>query len=281
MRRRARPLAGWLAVAAAVVLASLAAWGQTSAPAGAVEEEPPPEEATIRGDTLYTTHCARCHGADGTGGQGGRAPALVGMEAARVDLVLRTNRMPPARPNGYGRGPVNWEDDSRELLLAHLTAVFDLRGTLPAPGEGDPAVGREVFATHCAACHGYTADGGVAGGGALTPRLVGLDAVTIAESIRMGPFTMPAFAEEQISDADVDHVAAYVDEVAHEHTTPLGLGELNPVFLSAFVVLLAIAMILSCLYIAGRVTMFPDPQPPAEPDAATEPESGKASGGGS
>lgn len=271
-RPRLLPLAAWLCVATVAALVALASGQAAGADAG---EQDPPAQATDRGDTLYTTHCARCHGADGLGGQSEAAPALVGMPVALVDLVLRTNRMPPAHPDGSGVGPVDWDDERRMILLAHLTEEFDLEGTLPDPSEGQADVGREVFATHCAACHGYTADGGVAGGGAFTPRLVGLDAVTIAEAIRMGPFEMPAFAEEQISDDEVAHVAAYIDEVAHEAGTPLGLAELNPVFLAAFVGLLALAAVASCLYISGRVVMFPDQEAPAEESPDEQPPQGR------
>lgn len=258
---RGARLVAWavLAAAGALVWAAIGGGG----PVRADVEEDPPEQESIRGDTLYTTHCARCHGADGTGGQQGGAPPLVGMEAARVDLVLRTGRMPPARPDGAGKGPIQWDDDSREALLAHLTAVFDLEDGIPVPEEGDAAVGREVFATHCAACHGYTGDGGVAGGGALVPRLVGLDPVVIAEAARVGPFQMPRFGESQVSDDELGHVAAYLEEVANEEGTLLNLVEINPVFMAAFVALMTIVMVLGCLWIAGRVTLFPDPAPTA------------------
>lgn len=265
-RSRRRSLAAWAVVATALALAWLAASGPPAS--GALEEEEPPAEESDRGDTLYTRHCARCHSADGSGRANERAPALKGMEAARVDLVLRTGRMPPADEDGSGKA-MEWNDTNRETLVEHMTAVFDLEGPLLEPELGDPAAGREVFATHCAACHGYTGDGGVAGAGALTPRIVGLDPVVIAEAIRVGPFQMPAFVEEQVSDEEIGDIAAYLTEIVGEETTPLGLGELNPVFLAAFVGLLALAMILSCLFIAGRVSMFPDPEAD-EPDEAPE-----------
>lgn len=250
---------GLLALAAALAWAALG--GEALAQSDEVDiEQRPPEERSVRGDTIYTRQCARCHGADGSGGIG---PPLIGMEAARVDLALRTGRMPPAREDGSGKGPIAWDDDSREALLAHLTAVFDLEGGIIEPADGDPAVGREVFATHCAACHNYTGEGGVAGGGALTPQLVGLEPTTIGEAVRVGPFQMPRFAEQQVSDDEIGDIAAYLDEVAHEEGTPLNLVELNPVYMGAFVAVMALVMLLSCLWIAGRVTLFPDPAPSA------------------
>lgn len=259
------PVVAWAAVAAAAALA----WAVLGGPLSAGAQEEPPEAETTRGDTLYTTHCARCHAADGSGHQDplGIAPALVGMEAARVDLVLRTGRMPPAEPDGSGHGRT-WSDQERETLLAHLTALFDLEGPIYDPEPGDPAVGREIFARHCAACHGYTGDGGVAGGGAFTPRLLGLEPAIMAEAVRVGPFQMPRFAEEQVDNDELGDIVAYLDEVAEEETTPLGLVELNPVYLAAFVFLLALAAIFSCLYLAGRVTMFPDPD--ADTDESAE-----------
>lgn len=263
-----RGLLGWSGLAAVIALV----WIGVSAggPVRADVEEDPPEQQSLRGDTLYSNHCARCHGADGTGGSNELSPPLVGMEAARVDLVLRTGRMPPAREDGSGQGDIEWDDDNREVLLAHLTAVFDLEGSIPSPEEGEAAVGREVFAKHCAACHGYTGDGGVGGAGAFVPRLLGLDPVTVAEAVRVGPFQMPRFAEEQVSDQDLGHIVAYLEEVAAEEATLLNLVELNPVFLAAFVGVLAIAMLFSCLWIAGRVTMFPDAAPTAADAAETE-----------
>lgn len=274
--QQALPLVAWAALAAAVAVVWLVAGGPGIAGAdNADDEAEPPAVQSERGDALYTVHCARCHAADGTGGadEGEVAPPLIGMEVALVDLTLRTGRMPPRRADGSGRGRT-WTDDERETLVAHLTELFDLEGPVIEPEPGDPAVGRELFATHCAACHGYTGDGGVAGGGAITPGLVGLDPATIGSSVRVGPFQMPRFAEQQISEDGLGDLVAYLDEIAHEDTTPLGLGELHPVFLSGFVALLALAMLFSCMFIAGRVTMFPDTagpdEDPASPDGGGE-----------
>lgn len=276
--RRLLPLLGWTVVAAVAVVAWLTTMGP--GPAAAVEGEPAAVESA-RGDQLYTVHCARCHGSDGRGGadETELAPPLVGMELARVDLALRTGRMPPARTDGSGRGRT-WTDADRETLVGHLAALFDLDGDLLDPVPGNPAVGRELFATHCAACHGYTGDGGVAGGGAITPRLIGLDPAEVAAAVRVGPFQMPRFAQEQIDDDGLGHLVAYLDTIAGEHATPIGLGELNPVFLSGFAALLALAAVFSCLFLAGRVTMFPDPKPDPHPEPEPEPEPGPPANGG-
>lgn len=253
-----RPVLAWLGLAIVAVtgLALLARGDATAQTRELTDAE------VTRAAEAYSVHCARCHGSEGRGGFTGvtEAPPLRGMPLAMVDLVLRTGRMPPANPNGSGEGPVEWSSTDREILVTYLDERFDLEGGLPEVGaDADPARGREVFATNCAQCHGYTGAGGVAGGGAITPQVSGRDPAVIAEAIRVGPFQMPRFAEEQISSSEVADVIAYLDEVAHERGTPLNLVELNPVYASAFVALLALAVVFSLMWMAGRVALFPDP----------------------
>jgi ubiquinol-cytochrome c reductase cytochrome c subunit len=84
----------------------------------------------------------------------------------------------------------------------------------------------------------------------------------VAEAIRTGPFEMPRFGPEQISDAQVGDVAAFLDAVEAEHTTPLGIVEINPVYASGFAFVLALVVLISALWIAGRPSWFPDPDAP-------------------
>jgi ubiquinol-cytochrome c reductase cytochrome c subunit len=175
--------------------------------------------------------------------------------------VLRTGRMPPGDVAGRTRGPISWSDPDREALMAWMTENLDLEGDTFVPPDGDAARGRDVYAANCAQCHGYTGEGGVAGAGAITPRVAGLDPVVIGQAIRVGPFEMPPFAADQIPDEAVGDVVAYLHVVEAEEGTLVGLVELNPVYMAAFVFLLAVAVILSCVWIAGRVEMFGDPEP--------------------
>lgn len=93
----------------------------------------------------------------------------------------------------------------------------------------------------------------------MDPAVNTYDVTTIAEAIRVGPFQMPAFADDTITDEQVADVGAFLEEVQSESGTPLGLVELNPVFASGFVALLAVAMILSLFWISSKPTWFPDP----------------------
>jgi ubiquinol-cytochrome c reductase cytochrome c subunit len=226
------------------------------------------------GGQLYAQHCAQCHAADGSGAivpdTNRRAPQLVDsprVTAAYVDLVMRTGRMPPAG-NPFDNQPraMVFDDEQRAAVVAYTVQQFGLTVDIPDAPAGHAGRGQRVYATNCAACHGSTGAGGVAGGGAWTPDVARYDAITLAEAMRIGPFQMPAFAQDQITDQEVGDVAAFLEEAHDEQGTPLGLVELNPVFASGFVALLAVVMLLSLFWISSKPTWFPDLE---DPESAT------------
>ncbi|MBW3603307.1 MAG: c-type cytochrome [Actinobacteria bacterium] len=272
-----RSLIGWFVVVAAGVV--LAVWWSP----GDVSAQEAEELGDVAlGSQLYAQACAQCHASDGRGvevpGTDRVAPALQGREqvtAAYVDLVLRTGRMPPAAdPFDNQPRKVAFNEAQRLAIVAYTVEEFgltnDLADVTDLP-EGDPGNGQSVYAENCAACHGATGGGGVAGGGAWTPAVNTYEPVTLAEAIRVGPFQMPAFGEKQITDQEVADVGAFLEEVRSESGTPLGLVELNPVFASGFVALLAVAMILSLFWISSKPTWFPDPEADADEDRPTTP----------
>lgn len=230
-RRRApgRPLRPRLggALAAAVALAAVPAVAALAARPAA-----PVQPAVVdAGATIYQTTCASCHGTAGEGrpGTGVQAgPALRGLEVAYVDLVLRTGRMPIADRRA---GVVEEElpDDQRERLVAWAADALDLQGALPTVRPGDAADGLRLYAIWCASCHGASAEGGIAGGGTVVPGLHDVDAVTAVEAIRVGPFEMPQFSEELLSDGDAEDIAAFLEEELGGAPSPLGLNELGHV----------------------------------------------------
>jgi ubiquinol-cytochrome c reductase cytochrome c subunit len=267
-----RRLGSWLVLIAGVV--ALAFWWSARAGAQEASEQAADQGGDVAlGAQLYSQACAQCHAADGSGaivpGTDRRAPALTGrpeITAAYMDVVLRTGRMPPAAdPFDNQPREVAYDDEQRAAIVAWTVQQFDLAEDIPAVPEGNAGRGQSVYAANCAQCHGSTGAGGVAGGGAWTPDVSSYDAVTVAEAVRVGPFQMPAFGPEQITDQELGDVAAFLEEVSHEEGTPVGLVELNPVFASGFVALLALAMILSLFWISAKPTWFPDPERPDEP----------------
>jgi ubiquinol-cytochrome c reductase cytochrome c subunit len=270
--RPARALLQWLAVAgvATVVATALAALPDGRDARAQTTGDPQ------QGSVLYQLHCAACHAPDGRGGlvPGTRdpVPPLIGSDRVTLPyarLTLRTGRMPPAadptdnRPRSAVLGPQAQDD-----VLAFMVARFNLQGAVADPGRGDPARGLELYATNCAQCHGASGAGGVAGGGAWTPVITGFDSQTVADAVRVGPFEMPRFAEEQLTDADVADVAAFLHTVGTEHGTVVGLPELNPVFASGFAGALTFVILVMVWVVAGRPFWFrSEPRPDPADDA--------------
>ena len=274
-RASMRALCGWL-----VVLAAGLALAAVAAPSATAQPEPADSAVAIQGADVYTSRCANCHGASGQGGTtaaGVRAPRLRRVPVALVDLVLRTGRMPPGNANVDTRTEHPVRGAQRVALLAWMRTNLALTGDLPTvgPGDGDPARGQAVYAANCQQCHGSTGAGGVAGAGAFTPALIGRQPIVIAEAIRLGPFQMPPFGEDAVSDQEIRDVVAFLDEVGAEDGTPLGIAELNPVLAAAYVFVLALAALLSAMWLSGRVAMFPDPAPEREAPPDAEPPGGE------
>jgi quinol---cytochrome-c reductase cytochrome c subunit len=162
------------------------------------------------GLALYLESCAACHGPGGSGSADG--PSLVGVGAAAADFMLRTGRMPLAAPDApmVSRDPV-FSDEQIRALVDYVASLGD---GPPIPvvqvSGADLSKGRELFIDSCAACHGPGAGGDAVGGGYVAPALLGVDPVTVGEAIRTGPGAMPVFGPGQISDADLDAIAAYL-----------------------------------------------------------------------
>jgi ubiquinol-cytochrome c reductase cytochrome c subunit len=280
--RPTRALAGWASLLLGLVaLAVLSPFGVAAQEAG--EDA---EAALRRGEELYAVHCGGCHSVDGRGGvtiQGIEAPALLPevnerMTIAYGRVVMDTGRMPPAgdpRDNRIRR--VSLTQEQRSDILRFMVERFGLEGDVPEPGHGDVATGLEVYAANCAACHGASGAGGVAGGGAWTPRVNDVSAQTLADAVRTGPFQMPRFDEQQISDEQLGDMAAFLAEVEEEGGTLLFPGELNPVFASGFGAGLAAVIVILLVVIAGRPKLFPDPDAVAADaeEAASDPPPGK------
>jgi ubiquinol-cytochrome c reductase cytochrome c subunit len=261
MPRPTRSLLGWFAVLTGLtfVVAVGGAAGAADEPLTAGERQ--------QAETIYANQCATCHGSDGGGGTipgtQDQAPPLLDnpdVTVASLDLTLRVGRMPPPENDPYDNRARNvlYDDDQRRALVTYLADQFALDGEVTEPPQGEASRGREIYATNCAQCHGSTGAGGVAGAGAWTPPVIDRDATAIAEAIRVGPFEMPQFGPEQISDQEVGDVVSFLHFVAEEQGTPLGLVELNPVYASGFAFLFAVAILFSALWIAGRPTHFPD-----------------------
>jgi ubiquinol-cytochrome c reductase cytochrome c subunit len=255
-RQPTRALASWavvlLVVGGAIVLVRAGAGAQVDVAAGDV----------ARGERLYTRECVQCHGPQGRGGttpDGRRAPAIDDVSIAYARLVLVTHRMPPgADPFDNRERPQTFDEQDMADVLAYMVERFGLEGDVERPEGGEAASGLDLYAQNCAACHGATGSGGVAGGGAWTPRIVGYDPRIIASAIRVGPFEMPRFGPEALDDDAAADIAAFLQAVEEEPGTLLFPGELNPVYASAFGLLTVLVTLALVLVVAGKPFWDPD-----------------------
>lgn len=270
MRKVLLPLLGWGLVAVVAV----GAWATTRTPATAQGDA----DAVERGGELYARNCASCHGARGGGGPGtaGSAPAnasladrslggglragppLEGIDVAYVDQQMRTGRMPLVdRSAGVVRDDAEpLPDAEREAIVAWMEAELELTGTIPRVGEGDASRGQELYTVHCAACHGSVGNGGISGSGVLVRELRGIDRVAIVEATRVGPYDMPAFDTDLISEEEADDIAAYADqELRAPSRTVLGLPEMNRVAMSGVAALLVLLVVGGVVLVTREVPM--------------------------
>lgn len=189
-----------------------------------------------RGQLLYDTRCASCHGENGQGSP--RAPALIGKSAADVHLMLDTGRMPAAS---------SWEEELHKqpaFGYADIGAIvsyvesFSLHPdtALPVVAGGDVNHGRALFASNCAQCHGAAAQGASTGYRIVAPSLLHASVFQVAEAVRAGPLLMPKFGPDVLSDADVNDIARYVNYLqtnrsgeASVNAGGISLGDVGPV----------------------------------------------------
>lgn len=197
------------------------------------------------GRTLFVENCSSCHG---IGAQGGtRAPPLLGVGSATVDLWLSSGWMPLAEPTVQPeRKPAKF---NRAQVLEIVKYVTSLAPTTPGNAaipfgldisKADVAEGFSLFALNCAPCHTITGAGDALADGVSAPPLHGVTKTMVWEAIRTGPGNMPRFGPGTISPAQVVDIVGYVVKDIQHPTSPggLSLGGVGPVaegFIGLFV----------------------------------------------
>jgi ubiquinol-cytochrome c reductase cytochrome c subunit len=246
----------------AVVCAGGAVYGFAVGPATAQkgtsvnpQPAPPPTSAAQRqqidrGRALFLDGCSSCHGNDARG-KANIAPTLVGVGAAAADFYLSTGRMPLSNPTDQ---PTRAEPAYNRRDIDALVAYVGSLAKGPAIPHVDVSMGRinaglSAFTLHCAGCHQVGSAGGIVTG-AIAPPLNTTDVTPtqIGEAIRIGPYLMPSFNAQQVSDADINDIARYVRFTPHpDDRGGWGIGHIGPIpegmiaWLLAAVTLLLIA----------------------------------------
>ena len=240
--------------------------GSLPLPFGIVDADAPPSTPLrVLGYQLYAGNCAICHGANGSGfvreplesvsgAEVGRGPSLRGVGELAPDFYLRTGRMPLGRLGEQPqRGPVLLNEKQIRALVAYVGSLGH-GPPIPQPRleRGKVNVGLQLFTDHCAGCHQVVAQGGYLTG-AEAPPLQDATPTQIAEAVRIGPYVMPRFSKNAISDAQLDSIIAYV-QYAKSPEDPGGwnLGHVGPIPEGLVAWLIAAAALVAVCLLLGR-----------------------------
>lgn len=190
------------------------------------------------GSKLFAANCATCHGMALQGTSQG--PTLIGVGAAAVDFQVGTGRMPLALTGPQAeKKPVQFTDEQ----IAALAAYVATKGPGPAipseeylKGDGNAAVGAELFRINCAMCHNVAGAGGALTEGKFAPPLGGVTPNHIYEAMITGPQNMPVFSDANISPEDKANIITYLKYLDETPSVGgYGLGNLGPVSEGLFI----------------------------------------------
>ncbi|HSD24571.1 MAG TPA: c-type cytochrome [Solirubrobacterales bacterium] len=229
-RERTIGIVAAVAVAAALLELATASSGQDGVAKPTITRVGADPAQAARGRQLYVEGCSSCHGMDARGVED-QGPSLVGAGAAAADFYLRTGRMPLSQPGQQPeRAQPAYPDDQIRAIDAYVGSLGGPPIPAVDPAAGSISRGMELFGSDCAGCHSITGEGGVVIG-AFAPQLHDATATQVAEAVRVGPYVMPSFDRNQISDADLNSIARYVSEgVQHpDDRGGWGIGHVGPV----------------------------------------------------
>ncbi len=195
-----RLVTGFLVAACALVLAGSA--GAAGTPKG---------KLATRGYHLYGEYCLRCHGPNADG-RPGIAPSLHGVGALAADFYLRTGYMPLPELGVQPRRNTQVLSDSEvRALVAYVASLGGPPIPKPDPSRGNLSEGQRLFSERCSGCHQIVARGGYVTGAVAEPlEYSGIDATTIAEAVRTGPYVMPKFTDKDLNERQLDSLVRYV-----------------------------------------------------------------------
>lgn len=250
MQRCVRVLVSASAFAAAVGTVAWLAMPATGTTVGGARRV-----ATDVARHVFLRDCATCHGSDARGTD--LAPTLQRVGAAKVDYYLSTGRMPLVHVDAkIERHPPKYRPAMIDALVSYVATLVGGGGPdIPKvnPARGDLATGGEVFRLNCAACHAWSGDGGALQD-RQAPPVHAATPTQIAEAVRSGPGTMPAFGAQAITQRQLDGVVRYVHTLNHPADrggTPL--WHLGPMAEGAVGVVLGLgALVLAVRWIGTR-----------------------------
>ncbi len=243
MRRLRRVRLRWVLPGAVLVALGTAAIAAAQPQSGIVRPTYETAKPSLKlGAELFAGNCSTCHGIAGSGitkgrpGAGdivGEGPPLRGVGAQAADFYLRMGFMPlrniHSQP-GPLRERVLFSEKEILSLVKYVASLGKGPGIPhPDPAKGNLSTGLQLFTDHCAGCHQALARGGFVTG-ALVPPLQTLSSRQIAEAVRIGPYLMPRFSTQQISDTQLNSIIKYVQWTNHpDNRGGWGIGNIGPI----------------------------------------------------
>jgi cytochrome c oxidase cbb3-type subunit 3 len=165
------------------------------------------------GGELFSQHCAVCHGQAGRGGVGTPLALESFLSGVSDEYLAKTIRN--GRPGRVMPAFRTLSDAQVAAIVRHVRSWSES----PAPAEdltpvaGDPVRGAELFAAHCASCHGADGEGGHGTG------------VTFSRA-RDLPIIPPALNNRGFLAAASDRMIRTTIETGREGTPMPGFGEI-------------------------------------------------------
>lgn len=179
------------------------------------------------GAALYASHCAACHGDKGSGGVGVPLSLPSFLDSVDDQFLVRTIRH--GRPGRVMPAFIALSDAQVNAIVAFMRGWSKQPAPVyeSTPVSGDVRHGKELFASHCAGCHGASGEGGTGTGVTLSrhrdqpiiaPALnnsgflrAASDAM-IKHTLQFGREGTPMrpYLEQGLTEQDVDDVVSYV-----------------------------------------------------------------------
>jgi cytochrome c oxidase cbb3-type subunit 3 len=202
------------------------------------------------GARLYAAHCAVCHGDKGTGGVGvplALPSFLESVDDAFLHYTIRHGR--PGRVMPAFPSLSDAQVDAIVRLIRGWSGKPEPQFSY-APVKGDPAHGRELYASHCAECHGARGEGGKGTGVTFSRRrelpiiapalrnpgfLAAASDQMIRHTLRYGRQGTPmrSFLAQGLSEQDIDDLVSYLRSFGSEPATADRLEAVLPPVIEA------------------------------------------------
>jgi ubiquinol-cytochrome c reductase cytochrome c subunit len=250
-----------LVTGAALVAASLTLAGSAAAAKTVVGQGTPKGRLAAYGYHLYGEYCLGCHGGNAAGRRHepsyatGASPLRLQDQQAGIAPSLH-GYMPLPRVGAQPmRGRQILSEAQIRALVAYVATFGGPKIPTPHPELGNVSEGQNLFTEHCAGCHQVVAQGGYVTAAVPPPLVEGTTPLDVAEAVRIGPYVMPKFSKQAISDAQLNSIIRYVEYAQHpQHPGGWDLNFLGPIpegLVTWF--LAAIALIGVCMVIGRRL----------------------------